>query len=147
MQTIGLNDLTLVQYLVAKKWIEMSALERFAILKDEGFCYQCLFPGAEKKGKHSAGRCQRDFVCKHPSHDGFLTKKHVLVCDEHKDMIENRDLLQRFKIRCILRQNQQDHPAHAKDISLHYVRSSGEQAPIPVNEPVVEITPAPDEHR
>ena len=128
-----------------QKWTEMSTLERFAILKDKGLCYQCLFPGAEKKGKHSAGRCQRDFECNHPSHDGFSTKKHVLVCDEHKDMIENRDLLQRFEIRCILRQNQQDLPAHAKDISLHYVRSSGEQAPDPVHEPVVETAPAPDE--
>ena len=32
----------------------------------------------------------------HSSHDKFSTKKHVLVCDEHKTMERNKELPQRF---------------------------------------------------
>ena len=60
-------------------------MQRFEELKSKAFCFQCLFPGAEKdQGKHKEGRCQRDFICKHQSHERYMRKKHVLVCEEHK---------------------------------------------------------------
>ena len=114
-----------MQYFVCKKWAEMKNNERYEILKSKGLCCQCLFPGAEiSKGKHATGQCQRDFVCQHSSHDKFTTKKHVLVCEEHKDTQENKDTLERFKLRCILKRNLSDLPTHAKEIGfVNYVGS------------------------
>ena len=72
----------------------MSPAERYKILREKGFCHQCLLPGAPKtEEKHKEGRCQRDFTCKHPSHERHPMKKHVLVCEEHKDTDENKELL------------------------------------------------------
>ena len=122
--TNGPGGIKLVQYFVCKKFVDMTPLERFQVLRSKGLCFQCLFPGAEWNiGKHKDGRCQRDFTCKHRSHDRYPTKKHVLVCDEHKDSQDNKDLLQEYKTRCILKQRQTQLPSHAKEIQLsHHVK-------------------------
>ena len=44
------------------------------------------------EGKHKEARCQRDFVCKHRSHERYPTKKHVLICGEHKGDQQNQDV-------------------------------------------------------
>ncbi len=67
--------------------------------------------------KHREGRCQRDFVCQHPSHSKFSIRKHILVCEEHKDTNNNKDLLERYKQRCIRNANL---PPFAKNISLSF---------------------------
>ena len=130
VQTLGPKGMKLVQYFVCKKWTEMKNSERLEILKQKGLCFQCLFPGAEiSRGKHATGQCQRDFVCPHQSHDRFTTKKHVLVCEEHKDNQENKELLDKFKSRCILKRNQVNLPSYAKEIGfVHYVGPSMFQA-------------------
>ncbi|XP_066912128.1 uncharacterized protein [Clytia hemisphaerica] len=67
---------------------------------ERNYCMQCLFPGAEATtGKHAEGRCQRDFVCPHPSHRRYDVKKHFLVCEEHKS--ENDQLLAKYVQRFI----------------------------------------------
>ena len=48
--------------------------------------------------------CQGDFVCNHKSHDKYPTKKHVLVCHEHRNDTENQELLQKYKNRFIMKQ-------------------------------------------
>ena len=93
----------------------MKPVERFKLLKTKGYCVQCLFPGAKQaEGKHKEGKCQRDYVCKNTSHERFQTKKHVLCCEEHKEKDENKQTLQKFKERFILRQNQL--PEHSRNI-------------------------------
>ena len=83
----------------------MSTGQRFQFLQSKGLCYQCLFPGAQiSQGKHKEGRCQRDFTCKHHSHDNAPTKLHVLVCNDHKNDQQNQDILEHYKARCILKQ-------------------------------------------
>ena len=72
VQTNGPAGTKLIQYFVCQKFTEMSPLQRFQTLKSKGFCFQCLFPGSDmSKGKHKDGRCQRDFVCQHSSHDRY----------------------------------------------------------------------------
>ena len=83
-------------------------------------CYQCLFPGAKCAfGKHKDGHCQQDYVCKHPLHDRYTRKKHVLVCHEHCESEDNKKLLQEYKERCILRQKV-DVPSYSKEIKLSF---------------------------
>ena len=70
----------------------MAPKHRFQKLKNKAYCFECLFPGASQdKGKHHDGMCQRDFACKHKSHDKYPIKKHVLVCHniEMKQKIKN----------------------------------------------------------
>ena len=82
----------------------MTASERYQELKRKGFCIQCLFPNAmQNSGKHNGGNCQRDFICKEKSHNKFPTKKHVLVCHEHRQNNENQQLLQEYKEKYILK--------------------------------------------
>ena len=77
-QTPGPSGIKLVQYYVCQKFVEMNCKERFTILKNKNLCHQCLFPGADcTKGKHKEGRCQRDFTCKHSSHDRFQRKPSI----------------------------------------------------------------------
>ena len=83
--TSGPRRTEIIQYFVCKKFIEMTPKERFQELRRKGYCFQCLFPGAlQNTGKHSDGKCQRDFTCKNRSHDKYPTKKHVLLCHEHR---------------------------------------------------------------
>ena len=123
VQTNGPGGSKLVQYFSCKIFAEWSNVERFKFLKSQGFCVQCLFPGADQKsGKHKEGHCQRDFVCKHSDHAKYSVKKHILVCDEHKHSNDNKETLKRYKERCIVRAK--NLPEHAKNIQLsHYVMS------------------------
>ena len=96
--TNGPKGSKIVQYFACQIFTEMTPSEKFQLLRKKGYCIQCLFPGAyQDKGKHSDGRCQRDFVCKHQSHDKYPIKKHVLVCHEHRSNAENQQLLQEYK--------------------------------------------------
>ena len=124
--TMGPNHLKVIQYFACKRFVDMNPAERFATLKDKGLCWQCLFPGAiAKKGKHADGKCQRDFVCKYQIHIKFKRKKHVLLCDEHKETEENRKLLEEYKSRYILREktiNITCQPFQRKS-SWHFIQS------------------------
>ena len=124
VQTSGPGGMKLVQYFACKKFVESSCAQRLNIIFSKGFCIQCLFPGASvAQGKHKEGRCQRDFICQHPNHSKFPVKKHVLLCADHKDTPENKDILEKYKARCILRQR--NLPDFSKDIHLsHYCSSS-----------------------
>eukprot|EP00794_Sanderia_malayensis_P011555 gene11555-12746_t len=125
VRTNGPGGIKLIQYFVCKKFVDMSPAERFELLKLKGLCFQCLFPGAEMRpGKHKEGHCQRDFACKHLSHDKYPRRKHVLVCEEHKELPENKSTLENYKTRCILRRFQAELPSYSKDISLvHHVEA------------------------
>ena len=97
----------------------MTPEQRFAELKRRNLCHQCLFPGAQiSTGKHRDGRCQKDFCCKHPSHQTYDVKKHVLVWEHHKSSRENQELLDRFKKRCIVRRY--NIPNYSKSISNYH---------------------------
>ena len=96
----------------------MTPNERFVELRKKGFCFQCLLPGASLK--HKDGKCQTDFVCKHAFHNRYPIKKHVLVCEDHKDTQENVDLLEEYKSRCILKGKTADLPSFSKNIKLSF---------------------------
>ena len=78
--TSGPGGIKLIQYFTCEQFVEMTPADRLQLLKKKGLCFQCLYPGSKITDiKHSEGRCQWDYTCKHPSHDKFPTKKHVLV--------------------------------------------------------------------
>ncbi len=121
VQTSGPNGSKLIQYFVCKKFVNMTPAQRCVELKSKNLCFQCLFPGADKRrGKHSDGRCQRDFICPHPSHSRFAGKKHVLVCEEHKADDRNKEVLDKYKRRCIARPNQVELPPFTQAILIHH---------------------------
>lgn len=101
----------------------MTPGERFQLLKSKGLCHQCLYPGAnQQKGRHKDGKCQRDFVCKHQSHDKYPSKKHVLVCQEHSTSEDNIKILESYRARCI--KSKSDIPTFSKEIKLSFHVSS-----------------------
>ena len=101
--TSGPKGTKVIQYFSCKKFVDMHPNQRFIELRKKKLCFQCLLPGASiLDSKHRDGRCQRDFVCNHESHKDFQMKKHVLVCEEHKN--DNENLLQSYKERCIFSQ-------------------------------------------
>ena len=96
----GPNGSKIFQYFTCKKFVLASPAKRLKMLRERNYCIQCLFPGANSSlGKHAEGRCQRDFVCPHPSHQIYPVKKHFLVCDEHKT--DNDQLLKTYVQRFI----------------------------------------------
>ena len=109
-----------IQYFLCKKFVEMNPSERFRNLRNKGFCYMCLYPGAhQNSGKHSTGSCQRDYICKHPSHDRYDRRQHVLVFHEHRDTEDNKQLLETYKSKFII-QNP-NVPSFSKDIKLSFI--------------------------
>ena len=72
----------------------MMPKDRFTLIKNKGLCIQCLYPGAKQdQGKHKEGKCQRDFICQHSLHQKYPVKKHILICEEHKDSQDNQALV------------------------------------------------------
>ena len=123
--TQGPGGVKLIQYFTCKKFVEMSPLQRFLLLRSKGYCFQCLLPGAlSSDKKHKEGRCQRDFACPHPSHIKYPSRKHVLVCEEHKDDEANKEVLAQYKDRCIFKQKSVQLPSFSKEIKLSF-HSSG----------------------
>lgn len=77
--------------------------------------FWCL---SRPKQTYSHGKYEIDFVCQYQSHEKYPIKKYVLVCHEHRSNIENQQLLQWYKDRCIMRKTQ--FPAFSKDLKLTF---------------------------
>ena len=61
-----------VQYFACDVFVKMSTADQFKVLREKELCFQCLYPGADlNTGKHKEGKCQKDYVCKHASHDKY----------------------------------------------------------------------------
>ena len=110
----------LIQYFSCEKFAKMNPHQRLQELRKRGLCYMCLYPGAlQNEGKHSTGSCHDEFCYKHPSHDKQNRKKHVLVCNEHRDDDENKQILEEYKRRRILNNSQL--PSFSREIKLSFV--------------------------
>jgi len=119
IQTKGPFGKMVTQYFSCKQFVDKTPRERLSTLKQKGLCFQCLLPGANSsEGKHRDGKCQRDFVCQHPIHQCWPVKKHVLVCEEHKESDENQQLLETYKNRFITKNNWL--PTFAKEIRVSF---------------------------
>ena len=119
--TEGPRAIKLIQYFTCEQFVEMTPADWFQLLKKKGLCFQCLYPGAKiTDTEHSEGRCQRDYTCMGTSHDKFPTKKHVLVCAEHKDAEENKTIFELYKYKCILKQNHIQLPEFSREIELSF---------------------------
>ena len=107
-----------VQYFTCKKFTELAPKERFKLLFDKKLCFQCLAPGTPvEQGKHKSGTCYSKFTCKHKDHSKYPRKKHVLLCEDHKESTENLELLDRYRKEHILSLNAQL-PNFSKNIRL-----------------------------
>ena len=122
----------LIQYYACKKFVDMTPFERFKELRKQGLCYVCLFPGAQQNsGKHVNGACKTDFSCKHPTHDIYERRKHILVCHEHRNTDENKKSLETYKNKYILQRS--NVPEFSKEIKLAFMTK---QAHISVSDDV-----------
>ena len=118
--TKGPYGRNLIQYFSCEKFVQMNPHQRLQELRKKGLCYMCLYPGAlQNEGKHSTGSCHDEFCCKHSSHDKQNRKKHVLVCNEHRDTEENKQILEEYKRRRILNNSQL--PSFSREIKLSFV--------------------------
>ena len=126
--TLGPGRKKVIQYFSCPVFVGYTCSERMEVIRKKGFCFQCLLPGADgKKGKHADGKCQREFTCKHLSHQRHKMKKHVLVCEEHKDSAENQTLLEDYKQRCIVKNP--DVQNFSKEIKLSFFATPSPSTP------------------
>ena len=90
----GSGGTRIVQYYTCKSFAEKNPASRLSLLKEKGFCFQCLLPGADASyGKHLDRKCQREYACPHPSQGKYLAEKHVPVFEEHKNHQDNQEVL------------------------------------------------------
>lgn len=121
--TNGPGKTRIIQYFACKIFTEKTPSERLRLLREKGYCIQCLYPGADSsKGKHKKGKCQKEFVCPNASHDRYQTQKHVLLCEEHKYDPENENVLVLFKSRYISRNTSL--PEFSQNIKLAFVANT-----------------------
>ena len=131
--TNGPRGIKLIQYFSCRTFVEKTPAQRFSLIRKRGFCFQCLFPGANwNKGNHNDGKCQQDFACPHPSHSKYPKKKHVLLCEEHKECKENEDLLNLYKSKYI--EKIPGIPAFCKELRLSFHSNSSYSVKIPVHD-------------
>ena len=117
--TTGPGGVKVIQYFSCRKFVEKTPAQRLQMLRKKGLCFQCLSPGAKwNVGKHEEGKCQHDFVCPHGSHSKYPKKKHILICEEHKDFDENQELLEKYKTKFISRNSSL--PSFSRDIKLSF---------------------------
>ena len=55
MTTNGPGFSRIIQYFAFQKFVNMTPAERYKEIRNKGFCFQCLLPGAP--WKHKDGRC------------------------------------------------------------------------------------------
>ena len=56
VSTAGPGGTRIIQYYACKSFAELTPANRFALLKNKGYCFQCLLPGAAiSSGKHKMG--------------------------------------------------------------------------------------------
>lgn len=80
VSTAGPAGTRLLQYFTCKNFVKSTPALRLKMLRENNFCIQCLYPGANASSpKHAEGRCQRDFICPHPAHSKYPVKK-TLPC-------------------------------------------------------------------
>ena len=121
VSTKGPYGMKLIQYFSCEKFASTTPGQRFNYLKTKGLCTQCLFPGAKSStGKHVDGTCQSIYTCKNPTHNSMTIKKHVLVCEEHKNDEANKELMEEYRSKCINRPNNSNLPDFAKQIKLSF---------------------------
>ena len=119
LQQLVQEELKLYSILPTTSLLKWTPKERFQELRRKGYCFQCLFPGAQQStGKHSDRKCQRNFICKNVSDDKYPTKKHVMVCHKHRGTTENEQLLLEYKKRCIMKQAKL--AAFSRDLKLKF---------------------------
>ena len=100
--TFGPGGTKVIQYFACKQFVDKTPAARLSLLKEKKFCFQCLIPGSDVTNrKHQEGKCQKDFICPNQAHQRYQRKLHVLLCDDHKDLPENHDVLERYKARCM----------------------------------------------
>ena len=117
--TTGPGGVKVIHYFTCRKFVEKTPAQRLQMLRKRGLCFQCLLPGAKwNVGKHEEGKCQQDFVCPHGSHSKYPKKKHILICEEHKDFDENQELLEKYKTRFISRNSSL--PSFSRNIKLSF---------------------------
>lgn len=118
--TNGPYKAKLVQYFSCPKFVEMTPNQRFKELYSKRLCFQCLYPGARNdEGYHADGTCQSTYSCKHESHKKCKSIKHVLVCNEHCELPENKLLFEEYKSKFITpRKHLQQ---FSKDLKLSFV--------------------------
>ena len=118
----GSSGSKVIQYFSCRTFVDKTPSQRFSMLRKKGFCFQCLYPGADwNKGKHAKGECQSEFICPHPSHQSYPKKKHVLLCDEHKNSQDNEALLERYKAKCMKNPSL---PSFSREIKLSFHANS-----------------------
>ena len=108
-----------INYHSCKKFVDMTPLQRFNELRRKQLCFQCLTPGL--KARHS-GQCFDKYKCPHDSHQAHQTGIHILICDKHKNEQANKDLLEVYKEKCVMRTS--DPPEFSRNIALHVQTSS-----------------------
>ena len=120
VETNGPRGSSVIQYYACQKFVEMTPAQRYQELRSKELCFQCLYPGANQGyGTHTNGSCQKEYTCKHPSHEKHPLKKHVLVCHEHRESEENKKLLNEYKQKFI--NNQSKLHQFSKDLKLSFL--------------------------
>ena len=98
----------------------MTPKDRFKLIKNKGLCMKCLYPGARQdQGKHKEGNCKREFICQHPLRQKYPVKKHVLICEEHKNSQDNQALLETYRSKYILRRSDLEEFSKGIKLSFH----------------------------
>ena len=84
-----------VAFIYCKKFLELPRKDRIEFVRNKQYCYQCL--SGKTKWRDPKHECEDVWACKNSFHEGYNKKMHFLLCDDHADDQENKDLYEKFK--------------------------------------------------
>ena len=104
-----------INYFACPKFAHSTSEQRLALIRDKGFCHQCLTPGQKKDHK---GFCFKKYICPHDTHKTADVGFHVMVCGKHKNDPKNVQLFAEYKEKYITSSSSL-YKDFSKNISLH----------------------------
>ena len=103
-----------VDYFSCPVFASMSCEKRRQELQRKGLCFQCLRAGQKHREEHN---CSKKYACTDPSHASFQNSLHILICERHKALKGNIDLLAEYK-RNVISKRSDKFKDFTKNISL-----------------------------
>ena len=109
-----------MHYFACKMFVEMSPDERRKALFQRKLCAQCFEPGIRFDEKHN---CSKIYSCQDNFHRKFKNGLHGLVCERHRDKMDNQKLLEKFNKEVMEKYSNLEN--FSKNIGISYYRELG----------------------
>ena len=86
-----------INFVLCKRFLQMGIKKRKDLVMRKKRCLQCLDGQTGWRETDHKWKCTNRWVCRNDFHDSFDKKLHFLLCEQHADDPQNKQLYEEFK--------------------------------------------------